>query len=196
MFTSSVARHCTFNFTKCIIFSKLGTASLRQLRPAHQPLSSTRFTRTHGIHRGSIRPYSQSNRSPEICLREQFTVNCRRVPAWCINILPNMPIHHRAARGIRGVFWLNLRPAMMRGMLGFCCRKVQIQRFVKSSFHRRRRGEGKMEHRCGRHREGARCFAVGLSAALLDHVLLSPRLYPTKWTYGYFIIHCSLLPWS
>lgn len=77
---------------------------------------------------------SRWNPRPEICLRGNLLSFAREL-AWCINIVSNMPIHHQAARG----FWVcsdQICSQRWWGACWFCCRKVQIQLFVTSSFLR------------------------------------------------------------
>ena len=102
----------------------------------------------------------------------QFTVICWRAPAWCINIVLNMPIHHRAARGILGVFWSNLHPAMMRGML------VLLQKSADPAICHVRLTQGRedAQHRNTSDRKEAYLsnLAVSFCAAKTDGMNLPP----------------------
>lgn len=69
----------------------------------------------------------------------QFTVIFWGALAWCINIVPNVPIHHQAAGGFR-VCSDQICTQRWWEACWFCCRKVQIQLFVTSTFHRGGRG--------------------------------------------------------
>lgn len=125
-------------------FYRKVSASPRRLRAGPHLLSLTRFPGTHGIHEeGSIHPQSVESQTRDLS-EKQFTVICRRVLAWCINIIPNMPIHHQAAGG----FWVCSDQICTQRWWGACwfwCRKVQIQLFVTSSFKRGGRGGGGIE---------------------------------------------------
>lgn len=119
----------------CFPWKRKLWANPRQLRTSHHLICLKRFSGTTGIHEdGSIHPQLLESQTRDLSER-QFTVICRRVLAWCINIVPNMPIHHQAARG----FWVcsdQICTQRWWGACWFCCRKVQIKLFVTSSFHR------------------------------------------------------------
>lgn len=131
-----------------------------RLNPSHHRLSLTSFL---GMHKeGSIHPQSVESQTRDLS-EKQFTVICQRVLTWCINIVPNMPIHHQAAGG----FWLcsdQICTQRWWGACWFCYRKVQIQLFVTSSFNTGRQRRKDTPHRNRRNRTAVHFWKTKMDA--------------------------------